>query len=224
MKDWGVSRLERFEGEKHLLKPCPDQNWEQSEWRTAKVHADCHVQIMKKFYSVPYRFVGREVRVRITTKMIDVFDQDLNALAVHIKLVGKETHSTDPRHYPEEKLALTQFSVQVALREAEKIGPETLKVVSILLEGSFPLKYLRRVQGILRLKQSNKVTTNALEHACRLAQTFSKLNDGYIKATAEHFDKTGNRPVIVRSAPKRDPSEIYLHNPIPKREETIHDQ
>ena len=224
MKDWGVSRGERFEGEKHLLKPCPDQNWEQSEWRTAKVHADCHVQFMKKFYSVPYRFVGREVRVRITTKMIDIFDQDLNALAVHIKLIGRETHSTDPRHYPEEKLALTQFSVQVALREAEKIGPETLKVVSILLEGSFPLKYLRRVQGILRLKQSNKVTTHAIEHACKLAQTFSKLNYGYIKATAEHFDKTGNRPVIVRSAPKRDPAEIYLHNPIPKREETIHDQ
>jgi transposase len=63
MKDWGVSRRDRFEGERALLKPCPLQNWEQSEWRTAKVHADCHVQVLKKFYSVPYKFVGREVRV-----------------------------------------------------------------------------------------------------------------------------------------------------------------
>lgn len=224
MKDWGVSRSERFEGEKHLLKPCPMQNWEQSEWRSAKVHADCHIQTSKKFYSVPYQFVGREIRLKITAKLIEIFDLDLNPLAVHTKLLGKETHSTNPRHYPSEKLALTQFSVQIALRDAEKIGPETLNIVSDLLSGSFPLKYLRRVQGILRLRQSSRVTTAALEHACKLAKTFSKPQYAYIKSTAEHFDRTGNRPVIVRSAPKRDPSEIYLHNPIPKQEETIHDQ
>ena len=55
MKDWGVSRGDRFEGEKLLLNPCPAANWEQSEWRKAKVHADCHVQVLKKFYSVPYK-------------------------------------------------------------------------------------------------------------------------------------------------------------------------
>ena len=31
MKDWGVSRSDRFEGEKHLLKPCPANNWELAE-------------------------------------------------------------------------------------------------------------------------------------------------------------------------------------------------
>ncbi|MBK7893120.1 MAG: IS21 family transposase [Bdellovibrionales bacterium] len=36
MKDWGVSRRERFDGERSLLKPCPSENWEQSEWRKAK--------------------------------------------------------------------------------------------------------------------------------------------------------------------------------------------
>lgn len=96
MKDWGVSRLDRFQGERELLKPCPVENWEQSEWRKAKVHADCHVQVLKKFYSVPYQFVGREVRVRVTSKLIEIFDQDLNSLASHARLLGKETHSTNP--------------------------------------------------------------------------------------------------------------------------------
>ncbi|OFZ11208.1 MAG: hypothetical protein A2Z20_10990 [Bdellovibrionales bacterium RBG_16_40_8] len=64
----------------------------------------------KKFYSVPYNFVGREVRVKITAKLIEIFDQDLNSLAAHARLFGKEIYSTDKRHYPEEKVALTQFS------------------------------------------------------------------------------------------------------------------
>lgn len=212
MKDWGVSRVDRFEGERHLLKPCPAQNWEQSEWRKAKVHADCHVQVLKKFYSVPYANVGREVRVRVTTRLIEIFDQDLNPLCSHARLHGRETHSTDPRHYPPEKLACAQFSVQLALREAAKIGPETEKLIGELLSGSYPLRYLRRAQGILRLHQSGRVTREALEHASKMAMQFNKPYFNYVQSASEHFDKNGNRPVAVRSAPVRDPNQMYLHN------------
>jgi transposase len=219
MKDWGVSRRDRYEGEKSLLNACPATNWEQAEWRGAKVHADCHVQVIKKFYSVPYKFVGREVRVRVTAKLVEIFDLDLNPLAAHARLFGKELYSTDPRHYPEEKLALTQFSVQQALREAEKVGPHTLKLVGHLLSGSFPLRYLRRVQGILRIFQSQSVSRDALEHACKMGMTFNKHQQPYIRATAEYYDKSGNRPSAVKSAPVRDAGSIYLHNIIQQEEE-----
>ncbi len=222
MKDWGVSRRDRFEGERLLLKPCPVQNWESAEWRTAKVHADCHVQVLKRFYSVPYQFVGRNVRVRVTSKMIEVFDEDLNPLASHMRLLGRETHSTDPKHYPAEKVALTQFSVQQALREGERVGPETAKLIGQLLSGSYPLKHLRRVQGILRLHQSGRVTRDGLEHAAKMGMTYNKTQFPYIQATAEYFDKNGNRPSLARSAPKRDLEDAYLHNPQTK--ETLNDQ
>jgi transposase len=212
MKDWGVTRTERFAGEKELLKPCPVQNWEMSEWRLAKVHADCHVQVHKKFYSVPYKNVGAEVRVKVTSKMVEVFDRDLNPLSVHARLFGKETHSTDKRHYPEEKVAQTQFSVQHAIKTAESIGPETAALVKHLLTGEYPLKYLRRVQGILRLYQSAKVTREGLEYAAKTAMTFGKHQFLYIQATAQYFDKNGNRPSIVRTAPCREASSMHLHN------------
>ena len=212
MKDWGASRSDRFEGEKYLLKPCPASNWETSEWKTPKVHADCHVQVLKKFYSVPYQNVGREMRVRITAKLIEVFDQELNPICVHLRLLGKELYSTDEKHYPEEKLALTQYSVQVAKRDAARIGPETIKLVDELLKGSSPLRFLRRVQGILRLHQSSKVSSNALEHGCKLAMTFNKMNYGYVQSAAEHFDKNGNRPKLAGSAPIRESKSVFLHN------------
>ena len=212
MKDWGVSRSDRFEGEKYLLKNCPVSNWETSEWKTPKVHADCHVQVLKKFYSVPYQHVGREVRVRITTKLVEIFDQDLNPICAHLRLLGKEIYSTDEKHYPEEKLALTQYSVQVAKRDAVRIGPETVKLVDELLKGASPLRYLRRVQGIIRLYQSSKVSREALEHGCKLAMTFNKMQYGYVQSAAEYFDKNGNRPKLVGSAPIRESKSVFLHN------------
>ena len=211
MKDWGVSRLDRFEGERALLRQCPVHNWEQAEWRKAKVHADCHVQVLKKFYSVPYVHIGREVRVRVTSKLIEIFDEDLNPLASHARVHGSERYSTDERHYPAEKLAQTQFSVQSALRESAKIGPETETLITRLLSGSYPLKYLRRVQGILRLHQSGRVTKLAIEHASKMATQFNKPYLQYVQNAAEHFDKNGNRPVVARAAPVRDPNQMYLH-------------
>jgi Integrase core domain len=218
MKDWGVSRTERFEGERELLKPCPLQNWEVAEWKTAKVHADCHVQVMKKFYSVPYKYVGLEVRVKVTARMIEIFDRDLNPLSAHARLVAREIYSTDKRHYPQEKVALTQFSVQQALKGAERVGAETFKLVGHLLNGEYPLKYLRRVQGILRLHQSARVSREALEYACKMGMLYSKTQYTYLQNTAQYFDKNGNKPSIVRTAPQRDATSMYLHNSFEREE------
>lgn len=218
MKDWGISRSDRFVGEQEFLKPCPVSNWSVSEWKTPKVHPDCHVQVLKKFYSVPYLNVGREVRVRITAKLIEIFDQDLNPLCVHVRLLGKENRSTDESHYPSEKLALTQFSVQIAKRDAVRVGIETEKLVNFLLDTSSPLRYLRRVQGILRLYQSNRVSREGLEHGSKMAMTFNKTQHGYVQSTAEYFDQNGNRPKLVSSAPVREVGSMFLHNQITMEE------
>lgn len=220
MKDWGVSRWERFAGESSLLKSCPEQNWEMAEWREAKVHADCHVQVLKKFYSVPYKFVGRSIRVKITSKLIEVFDLELNPIAAHTRLHGKEIYSTDALHYPEEKVAQVGFTVQHALRGAERIGPETAKLVTQLLGGPYPLKYLRRAQGILRLVQSARVSPAAMEHAARMGMTYGKLQFAYIQATAEYYDKNGNRPSLVKVAPHREAQSMHLHNSLEKEEKS----
>ena len=76
MKDYGVCRGQRFEEEKKHLKPLPSSRFEMSEWRGAKVHPDCHIQVEKNFYSVPFVYVGQKVRVRLTDKMVEVFSED----------------------------------------------------------------------------------------------------------------------------------------------------
>ncbi len=59
MKDHGVSRSARFAEEKNLLLPLAVEDFSRTEWKLAKVHPDCHIQVMKNFYSVPYSYVGQ---------------------------------------------------------------------------------------------------------------------------------------------------------------------
>lgn len=209
MKDYGQSRAERFLAEKTRLHPMAQTRFEISEWCSCKVHPDCHVQVEKNFYSVPFLAVGSVVRVRKTARLIEVFSSNHEALAVHGRLKGTGQFSTDERHYPEEKVSLARFDVCMALREAERIGPQTQKVIHQLVHGSHPLRYLRRVQGILRLRKSPQITSEALEYGAGMALKFRKLRLGYIKSCAEHYAVNGSRPIGV--SPRREQGEVFLH-------------
>jgi transposase len=209
MKDYGVSRLQRFAEEKKHLKPLPTAPFELSEWRQAKVHPDCHIQVEKNFYSVPFVYVGQKVRVRITDKMMEVFSEDSLSLTAHLRLTGVGQFSTYDFHYPEEKLAVARFEIHHALAEAKKLGPHVEKLVGELFDSQHPLRHLRRVQGILRLAKRYPITAEALDHACQRALTFNKKRLAYIKDCALYFVTHGQRPTLV--APHRKPHTVHLH-------------
>jgi transposase len=210
MKDHGCSRRERFANERPLLRPMPESRFELFEWRSAKVHPDCHVQVDRNFYSVPHRMVGHTIRVRLGDKLVEMFSADQERLAAHARLSGVGKFSTDEHHYPDGKLSIKRFEVRSALSDAERIGPRTLQLVQALVHCSHPLRYLRRVQGILRLSHSGCVSREALEYAADKALRFNKLRLTYVKACAEHYDANGARLVLLK--PKRTDGELYLHN------------
>lgn len=210
MKDYGQSRAERFAHEQTLLRPLPAARFELFDWRSAKVHPDCHVQVEKNFYSVPYRTIGQTVRVRLSDKLVEVFTADHERLAAHARLSGLGKFSTDEQHYPDGKLSIRRFEVRSAQAEAERIGPKLSEMVRSLFASSHPLRHLRRVQGILRLHQSGRVSTAALEYAADKALLFRKPTLNYVKACAEHYDANGARLILVK--PLRADSEVFLHN------------
>lgn len=209
MKDYGVSRAQRFEEEKKALKPLPPSTFELSEWRSAKVHPDCHIQVEKNFYSVPFVYVGQRARVRMSEKMIEVFNEDSQPIAVHGRLMGIGKFSTFDSHYPEKKLSVARFEVHHAQEQAKRLGPHVEKLVDHLLSGQHPLRHLRRVQGILRLSKSYPITPEALDHACQRALTFNKTRLAYIKDCALYFVTHGQRPTLL--TPQRQADTVHLH-------------
>lgn len=216
MKDHAsLSRLDRFEAERSRLKALPMTRFELSEWRTAKVHPDCHIQVEKMFYSVPYQFVGSQVHVRIRSSTVEVFSDEREPLAIHPRISGQTRMqaSTLDAHYPDEKAALARFDIQVALRDAERIGPQTHRLIEDLFSSSQPLKYLRRAQGILRLYHSGRVSGASLEHACERALLFGKKQLSFIKDAALFYQTHGERrAAALARAPQRSQNEVFLHS------------
>jgi transposase len=222
MKDYGVSRAQRFEEEKKQLKALPPSAFEISEWRQAKVHPDCHVQVEKNFYSVPFVYVGQQVRVRLTDKMVEVFSEDSLPISAHSRLASVGKFSTYDSHYPEKKLSVARFEVHHAKEQAKKLGPNVEKLVEKLLSTDYPLRHLRRVQGILRLAKRYPITAEALDHACQRALTFNKTRLAYIKDCALYFVSYGQRPTLL--APSRQADTVHLHQllaPSEKEEEIL---
>lgn len=208
MKDHGCSRAARFSIEKQRLKALPHAAFELSEWRQCKVHPDCHVQVEKNFYSVPHQVVGQTVRVRIGGTLVEVFSDSGEALTAHARLRGTGRFSTNDAHYPDKKLGIKRFEVKAAQKEAEHVGPQTAALVASLISADYPLRHLRRIQGILRLVQSGHVTAEAMEYAATQALQFKKPRLGYIKACAEHFGAAGRLQLM---APLRAEDDVFLH-------------
>ena len=208
MKDHGVSRVQRFEEEKKFLKPPPSSRFQMSEWRSAKVHPDCHIQLDKNFYSVPFVYVGQKVRARLTEKMVEVFNEESLPVAAHARLQGTGKFSTFDAHYPEAKVSVARFEVHHAKEQAKRIGPHVEKLIEEILSGNHPLRYLRRAQGILRLIKSHQISPEALDYACSQGLLFKKTWFAYIRACAIHFQNNGLKPRLI--VPERSPETAHL--------------
>ncbi len=207
MPDYGVSRRERFEVEKPKLLSLPANPYEISEWREAKVHPDCCIQIENCFYSVPHHHRGQTVRVKIADKLITIYDKDVNAIACHQRTFKKGDVVSEESHFPDSLMQSQSFDVKKALAKAEAVGPYTDQLVKVLLNGDRPLRYLRRVQGIFRLLDRG-IGNKALEYASSQALTFSKMHLSFIKACAEQYQLSGGRLTACR--PSRDPGYVHL--------------
>jgi len=168
-RKYGVSRRQKFEdGERARLLPLPAAPYSFGEWKTAKVHPDCHIQVGKNFYSVPFTLRGREVEVRVTAALVEAYS-NLDCVARHIRAHGNAVgqYITKAAHLPETHLAMREATPQHAIADAAEVGKATETVVrSLIEEVRHPLMYLRRVQGILRLvKRYSKAD---LERACQV--------------------------------------------------------
>lgn len=218
MKDYGVSRSDRFQEEKKHLQALPSHPFVFTEWKSSKVHPDCHIQVGKNFYSVPHRYVGHTVRVRLSARLLEVFTEDSEPIASHVRIAGEHRYATDPRHYPEAKLATVSFDIHQAITQAKRIGPETEGLVESLFSSGHPLKYLRRVQGILRLAEKKRVSMAALEYACKIGLTQRNTRFATIEAIAKHYDRHGPRPISVPSSqPQREEDTLFLHENLERK-------
>jgi transposase len=153
--------------ERAALRPLPAQPYEYATWKKAKVHLDYHVELDRRYYSVPYALVGKTVDVRITAMAVEIFHKG-SRVAAHLKGAHKGQFMTDPAHRPPAHQAVVELNHERLQRRAEAIGPATAAVIRAQAERrKHRDETLRASLGILRLAKD--YSPQALEAACQRA-------------------------------------------------------
>ena len=157
--------LEHFQRvEAPALLPLPARPFEPVTWTQGKVARDCHVQVRHVLYSVPHRYVGKTLAVRLSERTVE-FYLDHELVKTHLRPQNGR-RQTDWNDYPPEKAQFFQRNPDWCRAQARPLGPAVAEVVEVLL-GQHALHYLRQCQGIIRLAE--KYGPERLDAACQLA-------------------------------------------------------
>jgi transposase len=168
MEHLGKSRRELFELiDKPALKPLPATPYEFALWKKAKISIDYHVEYDEHYYSVPCHLYPADVIIRATEKTIEIFAAG-KRLAMHPRSHAKGRHSTLKEHMPADHRFYSEWSPERFIHWAEKIGPETTKIVQMeFASRQHPEQAYRACLGILGF--AKKYTPGRLESACHYA-------------------------------------------------------
>lgn len=158
--------LKRFyRAEQKSLLPLPQNEFELLSVYQAKVQQDCHVHVDSRYYSVPYRLIGKTVAIYISRRMVEIY-LGTELVATHPRLPEKGGRSTRIEHYPESKQAWIANTPERCRERAKAVGVYCTMVVDYLLNDSVQDRR-RCVQSILRLGEQTGLAR--LEKACHRA-------------------------------------------------------
>lgn len=165
------SRLEVFLAEEQdLLVALPPIRFELADLRKAKVGPNYHVQVDWNFYSVPARLIGKRLDVRLTTRMVEVFDGP-ERVASHARLRSvRGRYQTVEEHMPPAHRAqLRDWTPARFTTWAAEIGPNTTAVIeSILASKAVVEQAYRSCLGVMSYATKTGGHTR-LEQTCKKA-------------------------------------------------------
>ncbi len=193
----------------HLLA-LPQRPFEAATWQTAKVSPDCHLCVGGALYSVPFRYIGQRLDVRLTDAMVFIY-ADAELVKSHVR-VSKGRRSTDWQDYPAAKAAFFMRTPTWCRKRAAELGPAVAELVSELL-GEQVLHRLRSAQGVLHLADS--YGAERLELACALALNVGdpsyRTVRGILKAGREQLTAEQEIPAPLAPAHLHGPDTLFAH-------------
>ncbi len=141
---------EVFEAEERpKLRAAPVERFDVPHWGTAKVHPDHHLQVLKALYSVPTRYIGREVRVRADTRTVRIY-LGAELIKTHPRAAPGQ-RQTDATDYPSTHAAYATRSVDGLRERAKARGAAVGEYAERLLGGPLPWTTMRQGYELLRL-------------------------------------------------------------------------
>lgn len=172
------TRQEMYLAEKLHLRPLPTDTYKVATYSRAKLSRDCHLIFDDNFYSAPHELRGKDLDIWSTANIVEIYNEG-ERVALHSRRKGHWLYNTNTDHYPPAQAAFAEQDLQKVINKAAVIGSETSALIKGQLTGAYPLRFLRRCQGIIAL--SWKYTPALLEAACKDANLFNNNSIRFIE-------------------------------------------
>jgi transposase len=153
------------ECERPQLLPLPASLFPRFEEAPRTVHRDGYIELQRAYYSVPPEYVGRQVWARWESKLVRVFNQRREVIAIHA-LAEPGKFATDPNHLHSPHRRIVQHGLDYLLDRARLIGAHTGSWAEAMVRQRGPIG-TRVLHGLLSLAQ--KHPAKALENAAQKA-------------------------------------------------------
>jgi transposase len=176
------SRRELFEQhEKHLLASLPSERFEIKLFKKATVMKNGYVQIYedKHSYSVPYRFIGRQVKIIYSVARVSVFYNN-ERIAFHPRGLKAYGYTTTKDHLSSTHQFVSEWNPDMFTGWAATIAPVVNAYIVIILDkAAYPELAYRSCVGIL--SQEKKVGKDRFIKAIERATFYGAFNYTIIK-------------------------------------------
>jgi hypothetical protein len=178
MKFLGKSRYELFvQEEKQHLQPLPVNRYIYKEIKVAVVDISYHVELLKCFYSVPFKYLKEKVEIKYSISLVEIYHKS-KLIATHPRLHKVNDRSTLKEHMPKNhQYQYENINPVRLLNWAVSIGENTRVFVKNRLDSAdYPANVYRSIIAIL---QKAKVYGNieldlALKYAISINATTVK--------------------------------------------------
>lgn len=177
-----ASRTELFQRtEREFLKELPVAPYELKDYRRAKVQKMGYVYFSpdKSYYSVPYRYIGKETSIHYTASRVEVYFNH-ERIAWHQRNLSKGSYITNKDHLSSTHRFYLDWNPEFFKRKASSHGEYVLKcVVKILEAQDYPEIGYKRSLGVIQLHRP--YGSQRLNEACKRAWETDACSYNHIK-------------------------------------------
>jgi transposase len=196
------------EVERAALLPLPVERFPFFREREHSVHRDGHVQVDGSYYSVPPEYFRRTVWVRWDSRLVRIFNQQLEQIRVHVKEPTKGRFQTHPADIAPEKINGIERGTEWLLRRASAIGSHADRWAQEVI-ASRGIEGIRAVLGLINL--ASRQPTSLIDKACEIAVSYGA------------YRLKNVRQLIGRQAAKQEQLEFMQEHPIIRSLDTYGD-
>ncbi len=171
------SRKELFDTEeKAALKPLATERYELKEYKQATVPKFCHIHLKEgnHYYSVPFRFIGKKVKIAYSQSHVSVYYNN-ERIAYHKRSTGGSKYTTVKEHMPSSHRFVSDWNPDFFLDWAKGVDPDVHNYIRVILESyTYPEQAYKSCLGILGYDR--KAGRERLINAVRRATGYDIFN------------------------------------------------